>query len=113
MRNTSSYSRARYAAMAEDERLDYVNRDLRRQLENTLSNLESLHQIHPINQEVLASAEADVRLAEEQYKLGAISILDLLNAQVSLITAKSSSVRTTYDIKIGEAQLESITGSRY
>ncbi len=111
MRNTSSYSRARYSAMAEEERLSSVERDLRRQLQNTLFALESLHEVYPINQEVLASAEADVRLAEEQYRLGAISILDLLNAQVSLITAKSTLVRTKYDIKISEAQLEALTGS--
>ncbi|MCH8327178.1 MAG: TolC family protein [Candidatus Marinimicrobia bacterium] len=111
MRNTSSYSRARYSAMAEEERLSSMERDLRRQLENTLSNLETLLLVHPINQEVLASAEADVRLAEEQYNLGAISILDLLNAQVSLITAKSTLVRTNYDIKSAEAQLEALTGT--
>ena len=111
LRNTSGYSRARYSAMAEEERLSSVERDLRRQLENTIFALESLHEVYPINQEVLASAEADVQLAEEQYNLGAISILDLLNAQVSLITAKSSLVRTTYDIKISEAQLEALMGS--
>jgi len=111
LRNSSSYSRSRYAAMAEEERMDGVERDLRRQLENTLTSLEVLHDIHPINQEVLASAEADVRLAEEQYKLGAISILDLLNAQVSLIMAKSSLVRTIHDIKIAEARLEALTGT--
>lgn len=111
LRNSSGYSRARYSAMAEEERLSSVERDLRRQLENTISALESLHEVYPINQEVLASAEADVQLADEQYNLGAISILDLLNAQVSLITAKSSLVRTTYDIKISEAQLEALTGS--
>jgi outer membrane protein TolC len=63
-----------------------------------------------VNQEVLASAEADVRLANEQYNLGAISILDLLDAQVSLISARSTLVRTTYDIKISEARLEALMG---
>ncbi len=81
------------------------------QVENTMSSLESLHRIHPINREVLASAEADVRLADEQYNLGAISILDLLDAQVSLITTRSTLVRTTYDIKKAEAQLEALMGT--
>ena len=111
MRNSSSYSRARYFALAEEERLSSLERDLRRQLENTFSNLETLLLVHPINEEVLASAQADVRLAEEQYNLGAISILDLLNAQVSLITAKSTRVRTIYDVKSAEAQLQALTGT--
>jgi len=111
LQNSSRYSSARYSALAAEERLDALLLDLKRQLENTLSSLESLHSIHPINQEVLASAEADVRLASEQYNLGAIAILDLLDAQVSLITARSSLVRTTYDIKIAEAQLAALMGT--
>jgi len=111
LRNSSQYSRLRYLALAEEERLDDLERNLKGQLENTLSSLESLHSIHPINQEVLASAEADVRLASEQYNLGAISILDLLTTQVNLIDARSSLVRTTYDIKIAEAQLEALMGT--
>lgn len=110
MRNTSAYSRMRYAALAEGERLIGLEREFKRQLENTLSSLTSLHKVYPINQEVLASAEADARLANEQYNLGAISILDLLDAQVSLITARSTLVRTTYDIKIAEARLEALMG---
>ncbi|MEE9464406.1 MAG: TolC family protein [Candidatus Neomarinimicrobiota bacterium] len=111
MRNSSNYSRMRYAALAEEERLELTELDLKRQLENTLLDLEALHKIHPITQDVLASAEADVRLADEQYRLGAISILDLLDAQVSLITARSSMVRTTYDIKIAAAQLDALMGT--
>ena len=111
LQNSSQYSSARYNALAEEERLDALIRDLKRQLENTLSNLESLHKIYPINQTVLASAEADVRLANEQYNLGAIAILDLLDAQVSLITTRSTLVRTTYEIKIAEAQLATLMGT--
>ena len=110
-RNSSNYSRLRHAALAEEERLDYQLRDLKRQLENTVSNLESLHRIYPINQAVLTSAEADVHLANEMYNLGAIAILDLLDAQVSLITARSTLVRTTYEIKIAEAQLAALMGT--
>lgn len=109
--NSSRYIRARHSALAEEERLAGLERNLKGQLKNTLTNLASLNSIHPINQDVLASAEADVRLADEQYKLGAISILDLLDAQVSLITARSTLVRTTYDIKTAEAQLDALMGT--
>lgn len=111
LRNSSQYSQLRYSALAEEERLDALLRDMKRQLENTLSGLESRHRIYPINQAVLASAEADARLANEQYNLGAISILDLLTTQLNLITARSTLVRTTYDIKIAEAQLAALMGT--
>ncbi len=109
--NSSRFLRARHSALAEEERLAGLERNLKGQLENTLSSLASLNSIYPINQDILASAEADVRLADEQYKLGAISILNLLDAQVSLITARSTLVRTTYDIKTAEAQLDALMGT--
>ncbi|UCH62400.1 MAG: TolC family protein [Fidelibacterota bacterium] len=111
LRNTSQYSQMRYWALAEEERLDDRLRDMKKQLEDTLSGLESLHRIHPINQAVLASAEADARLADEQYSLGAISVLDLLTTQLNLVTARSTLVQTTYRIKIAEAQLTAIMGT--
>ena len=109
--NSSRSVRARHSALADEERLAGLERNLKGQLENTLSSLASLNSIHPINQDVLASAEADVRLADEQYKLGAISILDLLDAQVSLITARSTLVRTTYDITTAADQRTSLLGT--
>jgi len=111
LQNTSGYSSARYTVLAKEEGLDAKLRELKSQLENTFSKLESLHRIHPINQTVLVSAEADVRLANERYKLGAVSILELLIAQVNLVEARSSLVQTIYEIKIAEAQLAALMGT--
>ncbi len=109
--NSSNYRRARQAAMIEEDNQLALERDLLGSLENTYAGLLALHEIYPINQEVLQSAEADVELASEQYRLGVISILDLLDAQVSLISARSTLVRTTYDIKTAEAQLAALIGT--
>lgn len=110
-RNSSGYRRARQTAMIEEDNQLALERDLLGRLENSFAELLALHEIYPINQEVLQSAEADVDLASEQYRLGVISILDLLDAQVSLISARSTLVRTTYDIKAAEAQLAALTGT--
>ncbi|MFC1480928.1 TolC family protein [Candidatus Neomarinimicrobiota bacterium] len=110
-RNSSAYRRARQAAMIEEDNQLALELDLLGSLENTFADLEALHEIYPLNQEVLQSAEADVELASEKYRLGVISILDLLDAQVSLISARSTLVRTTYDIKTAEAQLAALIGT--
>lgn len=109
--NTSSYSQARYAALAEEEKLEELERQLQGQLENTLTGLETLHKILPVYQDVFTSAQADVHLADERYNLGAISILDLLDAQLSLVRAQKDIVRSKYDIKKAEAQLEALMGT--
>ncbi len=110
-RNSSAYRRARQAAMIEEDNQLALELRLLGNLENTFAGLEALYEIYPINQEVLESAEADVELASEQYRLGVISILDLLDAQVSLISARSTLVRTTYDIKTAAAQLAALIGT--
>ena len=54
---------------------------------NTLNNYQ---EIIPIQEEVLLSAEEDLKLAQQRYELGSASILVLLDAQLALIQASSS-----------------------
>ena len=86
---------------------------LMKELDDLLITLKTYHQLIPINEEIILSAEMDSNLAQEKYNLGANDILDLLNAQVSLIQAKSELVRLKYSAKIAEAQLETILGTSY
>ena len=57
-------------------------------------------EIIPIQEEVLISAEEDLKLAQQKYELGSASILELLDAQLALIQASSTLVRTKYDAAI-------------
>jgi len=75
---------------------------------NTLNNYQ---EIIPIQEEVLLSAEEDLRLAQQKYELGSASILELLNAQLGLIQASSSLVRTKYDAAIQVANLDDLLGT--
>lgn len=109
--NSSNYARAKYNALISEDRQTDLELRLAAVLENTLATLENLHRIVPVNEEVLAAAEAEVELANEQYRLGAVSILDLLTAQVNFNRAKSTLVRWTYDIKSSEAELEELMGT--
>ena len=75
---------------------------------NTLNNYQ---EIIPIQEEVLLSAEEDLKLAQQRYELGSASILVLLDAQLALIQASSSLVRTKYDAAIQVASLDDLLGT--
>ena len=75
---------------------------------NTLNNYQ---EIIPIQEEVLISAEEDLKLAQQKYELGSASILELLDAQLALIQASSTLVRTKYDAAIQLANLDDLLGT--
>lgn len=95
------------------QRYDYLTQkhDLMVQLENLINILENYQELIPISEQVLASAEEDMNLVQERYKLGSTTILEVLDAQVSVSQARSSLVSTKYDARIHEAQLRALLGT--
>ncbi|HVP36270.1 MAG TPA: TolC family protein [Terriglobales bacterium] len=63
-----------------------------------------------LTNDALTSAEEDLKLTQEKYNLGAASILDLLDANVSYKTAKNNQVQALYDYNLAVAQFEQATG---
>ncbi|RMF10525.1 MAG: TolC family protein [Candidatus Neomarinimicrobiota bacterium] len=88
-----------------------TRKDLVAQLGAALDALRNYHEILPIAQSVLESAEEDLKLAEQRYQLGAASILELLDAQVSVVQARSNYITTYYDTRIQEARVEALMGT--
>tara|TARA_Y100001970_G_scaffold283423_1_gene398559 strand:- start:407 stop:1672 length:1266 start_codon:yes stop_codon:yes gene_type:complete len=75
---------------------------------NTLNNYE---EIIPIYEEVLISAEEDLKLAQNKYELGSATILELLDAQLAVLQASSTLVTTKYDAAIQLANLDKLLGT--
>jgi len=63
-----------------------------------------------LTDDALTSAEEDLKLTQEKYNLGAASILDLLDANVSYKTAKNNQVQALYDYNLAVAQYQKATG---
>ena len=82
------------------------------QYENTFRLWENINASIPIFEDTKASAEEDLKLARERYTLGAATILDLLNAQLSVAQANSSHVRAIYDERILKAELDALVGTQ-
>jgi len=97
-----SQEQASYSTAIKDAEVDLYS------LLNRLNNYEELI---PIQEEVLLSAEEDLKLAQQKYELGSADILELLDAQLAVIQASSSLVSTKYDAAIQLANLDDLIGT--
>ena len=80
-------------------------------LHAALNRLNNYQELIPIQEEVLLSAEEDLKLAQQKYELGSATILELLDAQLTVIQASSSLVGTKYDAAIQSASLDDLIGT--
>ena len=85
--------------------------DLRVQAELIRESLNNYAEIIPLNQAVVASAEEDLKLVRERYSLGSATILEVLDAQVSLIRSNSTLINTIHDARMQEASLKALLGT--
>lgn len=94
------------------ENFDLSTRNLKKDLAQTLEHMETLKQSVEISQLILDASEQDLLLAQEQYKIGSLSILDVLRITASFEDAKSNLIRARYNLKIAEAGLHQLMGKR-
>ena len=80
-------------------------------LSSLINTLDNYEEIIPIYEEVLISAEEDLRLAQNKYELGSATILELLDAQLAVLQASSTLVTTKYDAAIQLANLDKLLGT--
>ena len=85
--------------------------DLSVQLHGILDRLNNYQEVIPINETVLSSAEEDLKLAQQRYSLGSATILEVLDAQVSVVSARSSLIRSKHDSLIEQANLKALLGT--
>tara|TARA_Y100001970_G_scaffold281710_1_gene393057 strand:- start:608 stop:1942 length:1335 start_codon:yes stop_codon:yes gene_type:complete len=84
--------------------------DFRVQAEIIRETLNNYAEIIPLNQAIVNSAEEDLKLVTERYSLGSATILEVLDAQVSLLSSNSNLINTVHDARIQEANLKAILG---
>ncbi len=86
-------------------------KDKQVELHSAINRLNNYEELIPIQEEVLLSAEEDLKLAQQKYELGSANILELLDAQLAVIQASSSLVGTKYDAAIQLASLDNLIGT--
>ncbi len=63
-----------------------------------------------VSNENVEAAQEDLRITQEKYKLGSATILEILNAQVTLKEAQVALVRVQFDLNLAIARLENAMG---
>jgi outer membrane protein TolC len=110
MRYSTQSQQAKLAVKKQENEIKTITNDAIVLLEAYYETVKDYFKIIPIFEEIVASAEEDLKLASEQYRLGAISILELLDAQVSDTQARADLVTAKYDAKIQETYLKAQLG---
>jgi outer membrane protein TolC len=85
-------------------------RNIRLEVKQAYLNLRAWQEISKINERSLLAAEEDFRLAQERYRVGAGTLLEVTDAQVALTRARVTLVSAKYDAMIAHAQLEAAMG---
>ena len=85
-------------------------REIALEVKTAYLDLIRLQKILKIAERTVKLAKEDLRLAEERYRVGKGRLLEVLDAQVGFTEAQSNRVRTRYDLRIVEAELEKAIG---
>ena len=74
-------------------------------------SLKNYSEIIPLNRAIVISAEEDLKLVRERYSLGSATILEVLDAQVSLTRSNSTLINTIHEAWMQEASLKALLGT--
>ena len=77
-----------------------------------LLNLDTAREVISLSNDNIVAAEESLRLAEERYRVGSGTLLDVFTAQEALARAKSDLAGAQYDYLIAQATLDGALGKR-
>jgi outer membrane protein len=110
------FSRERSVSMAKINRnnaraaLSDTRNLVSQEIKTAYLQIQKLKEQRKVSQENVGAAEEDLKITQEKYNLGAATILDLLNAQVSLKEAQVALIRADFDLNLAVARLENAMG---
>ncbi|MCP4703568.1 MAG: TolC family protein [candidate division Zixibacteria bacterium] len=90
----------------------YEKNNVARKVKEAFRNMNRANEMLAVANETEASAREDMSLTQEKYDLGAATILELLDARVSLIRAQNNKIQSEFDYNIAVATLENAMGVR-
>ena len=90
--------------------LEQQRRDIALQIQQALLDLQREGERIELSEESIVSAEEDLRYAEESYRLGAGTILEVLDAQAKLTDARNARAGALYDVQLARLKLDMAMG---
>jgi outer membrane protein len=82
------------------------------EVESALRNVETAYQSALLQQQIRATAEEELRLAEERFRFGATTSVEVVDAQASLAEAERAEIAARYEFHRSLAILEARIGQR-
>ncbi len=101
-------ARARRNSARED--LLQTERDAAFEVKEAFYSVEEARQRVDVSRRTVEVAEEELRLSEERYRLGAGTMLEQIDSQVSLSEARTSHIEALYDLLLSQARLVRATG---
>jgi outer membrane protein TolC len=95
------------------ETYEETKRNLKSTVNRLVDNFNSYLEIIEINKDNLEAAQEEHRLAEERYRIGSGTSLEVREAQVNLTRAEQTLVAAKYNARMSQAQLEQALGVIY
>ncbi len=95
------------------ERYEESKRNIRATVAQYINDFNSYLEIIEINEGNLEAAKEEYRLAEERYRIGSGTQLEVREAQVNLTGAEETLVRAKYSALVTQAQLDNALGIIY
>jgi len=93
------------------EQHEELKRTIRGSIIQLIDNYNSYLEIIEINEDNLEASQEEYRLAEERYRIGSGTALEVREAQVNLTRAEQTLVSAQYNARITQAQLEQKLGT--
>jgi outer membrane protein TolC len=111
-RNRAAYKGAKASQASAEERSKQVMKDVQAQVQEAYFNLTSAKERLAASDVGLAAAQKNYDVQEAKYKQGLAITLDMLNAELQVITAQTNAVQARYDYHIAIAQMEYAVGKQ-
>jgi outer membrane protein TolC len=101
---------AREMLRSAQKSLEQQRQDIALEIQQALLDLPREEERIQLSEESIALAEEDLRYAEESYRLGAGTILEVLDAQAKLIDARNAQTGALYDYQLARSRLDMAMG---
>lgn len=105
-------SQAQTQQLIAEETLRQTRRATSLTIRRALLDLDTAREVIALSGDNIAASEESLRLAEERYRVGSGTLLDVFNAQEALARAKSDLAGAQYDYLIAQATLDGALGKQ-
>ena len=105
-------TRSKVAYRESQDMLEQTKREIALAVKSAYLSLERANKQIELAEAQIRSAEEDLKYSTARYELGSVTVLELIDAQVGLNSAKEQKVRAQYDYMIARSNLKKAMGIR-